>query len=159
MVREKRRKEAKEAKEALIYGGRNEAQLKLLEVKEVMMKQEAVPSCPGEVFLEEFRRGKEDVNRQVEGVILGTGVLKNEVRVECPVCDRGEVYSNQYVLFCECGFRLNTSSSPMSLSQFQHLLQLSREEHQKHCTEKPHYRKSGDFLLLECTTCGEETII
>lgn len=87
----------------------------------------------------------------------------DNVIVPCPICSMKKLQLNFNILFCECGFRLDTQNDSISLQYVKSQIEETLRQHNMNCQYQPifHYINNlgGNSLLLLCNICDCFTIV
>jgi hypothetical protein len=82
--------------------------------------------------------------------------------VLCPLCQHLHLFDVSGVIYCRCGFRMDTANG-LSLRHLQEQLVHSYASHASKCSHPPVYVVKKQFgltaLYLECSHCGDLQLI
>eukprot|EP00123_Amoebidium_parasiticum_P001791 comp12977_c0_seq1/m.8210 comp12977_c0_seq1/g.8210 ORF comp12977_c0_seq1/g.8210 comp12977_c0_seq1/m.8210 type:complete len:211 (-) comp12977_c0_seq1:37-669(-) len=83
--------------------------------------------------------------------------LESRDAVCCPVCKQNRLHQNLQIIFCACGFRLDTQQDNITLEYLQTALQRGIDAHSEVCDGIPDFTLSREMgpatLLMTCSRC------
>lgn len=79
-------------------------------------------------------------------------------RVFCPICCKSWLFENHGVIFCRCGFRVDTGIDGITLASLKIRLEGLTESHCAKCVATPEFKLDVQphltALLMKCEVCG-----
>eukprot|EP01091_Cochliopodium_minus_P001769 TRINITY_DN11748_c0_g1_i1.p1 TRINITY_DN11748_c0_g1~~TRINITY_DN11748_c0_g1_i1.p1 ORF type:complete len:235 (+),score=61.13 TRINITY_DN11748_c0_g1_i1:35-706(+) len=83
--------------------------------------------------------------------------------VVCPICTKNQLFENRNVIFCKCGFRLNTKFDQIGLGYLGSRLKLLSRQHSENCMENPNFcvnnMGGSSVLSLSCKKCNTFEVV
>lgn len=106
-------------------------------------------------MLEEYEKTEALEDQMVDSLLRHSAA--EESGVLCPMCRRGALQQEQQIIFCCCGFRLDTLNDQIGLMFLKNRLAELWQKHADLCKEFPSFLKGDEFgfsaLYMQCNTC------
>ncbi|EDQ89701.1 uncharacterized protein MONBRDRAFT_8087 [Monosiga brevicollis MX1] len=129
------------------------------------IQQELMVEDASQAFLEDEAQIEEAEQEEARArdEALAALSLADDNAVTCPVCRHSLLRMRLCVIFCPCGFQLNTQDEGMTLAQFGHLLYDLVDEHDATgCSQRLSFRvcetmaerRCPQVLEAACRACG-----
>lgn len=104
------------------------------------------------------------VGREEEAASMEAMLAEQEQAADaviCPICVKNWLHHNRAVIFCACGFRVDTESDGTTLRSLKHTIDRSVDGHARVCGATPVFSLDPQLrmMVMRCKTCGHMNIV
>jgi len=106
-------------------------------------------------FDREYEREQAEANHEAESN------FQEKDAVVCPMCCKAWLHQHSNVIFCQCGFRVDTLHDGGSLATMKSQLESAVAIHEKKCNAAPRFEMDNAFqmLMMKCSTCDHVAVV
>eukprot|EP00040_Diaphanoeca_grandis_P044833 m.13758 g.13758 ORF g.13758 m.13758 type:complete len:217 (+) comp9837_c0_seq1:302-952(+) len=105
---------------------------------------------------------EDEINRAEEmAAIEATIADQTKDAVVCPICCKHWLMQNNNVIFCACGFRVDTQHDGGTLATMKSQLDAAVAHHESVCTSTPTFQMDPmlNMLTMKCVVCAHVAVV